>query len=500
VKRTSVKLFVLMLFGFLFLFFSDNVSQEQESNSNAVPAIPKTWDEEALASMTLPSSITGGRILYVSSSYYYSIPILPIYKSYPVYVPGKEPVGYFDWLKMQKPKIVFDATRLKSQAEWIAAGEVIFDTPFDFGPTDEVRDANWYQKIKPPVTKEGTITSYRYTIRGQGKVEVGLTLCGSCHSRVMPDGSVIKGAQGNFPIEADYAYRLRKAGKLDGLRKLDSGLVFPDMTKDEMNKGFYTKSIEKVAAAHEAMIPGVVARPGFSVFDMPKIADLIGVKDRRYLDLTARLLHRNIADLMRYATFLAGQNYFFSTSLTLPQGSVPEPSSTYRPSDEQLYALALYIYHLKPPANPNRFDALAARGKRVFEQEGCAMCHTPPLYTNNKITPSGKFQIPEDHRVKYDILDVRVATDERSATVSIRGRGYYKVPSLTGVWYRGPLEHNGSVATLEDWFDPRRTTDDYVPTGFKGYEVKARAVKGHPFGLDLSGEDRKALIVFLKTL
>jgi hypothetical protein len=62
------------------------------------------------------------------------------------------------------------------------------------------------------------------------------------------------------------------------------------------------------------------------------------------------------------------------------------------------------------------------------------------------------------------------------------------------------LEHNGSVATLEDWFDPRRTRDDYVPTGFKGYEVKARAVKGHTFGLDLSAEDRKALIVFLKTL
>jgi hypothetical protein len=71
---------------------------------------------------------------------------------------------------------------------------------------------------------------------------------------------------------------------------------------------------------------------------------------------------------------------------------------------------------------------------------------------------------------------------------------------LKGVWYRGPFVHNGSVATLEDWFDPRRLRDDYVPTGFRGYGVTARAVKGHPFGLDLSGEDRKALIAFLKTL
>ena len=81
-----------------------------------------------------------------------------------------------------------------------------------------------------------------------------------------------------------------------------------------------------------------------------------------------------------------------------------------------------------------------------------------------------------------------------------RGTGYYKVPSLRGVWYRGPFEHNGSVATLEDWFDPRRLRDDYVPTGFKGYGLKTRAVKGHEFGLKLSAEDKAGLIAFLKTL
>ena len=74
------------------------------------------------------------------------------------------------------------------------------------------------------------------------------------------------------------------------------------------------------------------------------------------------------------------------------------------------------------------------------------------------------------------------------------------MPSLKGVWYRGPFEHNGSIATLEDWFDARRLSDDYVPTGFKGFGVKVRAIKGHPFGLSLSKEDREALIAFLKTL
>ncbi len=44
------------------------------------------------------------------------------------------------------------------------------------------------------------------------------------------------------------------------------------------------------------------------------------------------------------------------------------------------------------------------------------------------------------------------------------------------------FEHNGSVATLEDWFDPNRLRDDYVPTGFKGHGVQPRTVTGHEFG------------------
>ena len=68
------------------------------------------------------------------------------------------------------------------------------------------------------------------------------------------------------------------------------------------------------------------------------------------------------------------------------------------------------------------------------------------------------------------------------------------------MWYRGPFEHNGSVATLEDWFDPQRLGPGYQPTGWKGpHGTKARAVPGHRFGLNLSPDDRRALIAFLKT-
>jgi hypothetical protein len=60
--------------------------------------------------------------------------------------------------------------------------------------------------------------------------------------------------------------------------------------------------------------------------------------------------------------------------------------------------------------------------------------------------------------------------------------------------------HDGACATLDDWFDPKRLRDDYVPTGFKGYRVEKRAVNGHEYGLSLSAEDKAALLAFLRTL
>jgi hypothetical protein len=72
--------------------------------------------------------------------------------------------------------------------------------------------------------------------------------------------------------------------------------------------------------------------------------------------------------------------------------------------------------------------------------------------------------------------------------------------ALKGVWYRGPFEHNGSVATLEDWFDPARLSPEFTPTGFRGGNVEHRAVPGHEFGLRLTADDKQALIAFLKTL
>ena len=206
---------------------------------------------------------------------------------------------------------------------------------------------------------------------------------------------------------------------------------------------------------------------------------------------------------MRYAALNNEMDFLSKFGDFIPNGqnyrTLPDPSTQLRYSDEQLYALSLYLYSLKPPRNPNGPSALTRRGEKIFNGS-CAGCHTPPFYTNNKLIPARGFSVPEDHKEKYDVMMVEIGTDPGLTLGTRRGTGYYKVPSLQGVWYRGPFEHNGSVATLEDWFDPKRLSPKYVPTGFKGYGMQTRAVRGHEFGLNLSTDDKRALIAFLRTL
>ncbi len=478
------------------------------------PEIPKTWEDAAIDAIELPLAVPAYSPVHVRADFYYAIPVRPIFKSYPIYAPGKEPPGYLEWLLRQEPELAFNASRLCTEQDWIRAGEIVFDAPILYdtrgafgGPISRaaVADPAWYRKTGVQTASDGVMPYARYVIRKKGVVEVGNFSCATCHTRVLPGGAVLKGAQGNFPLDAVAAYGERIAANdpeaAEGLRR---GWRFlyatPWLSPDPVEQ----LSFGQIVAARESIPAGVLARQRSSPLSPAQIPDLIGVKDRRYLDHSGLVRHRGIADLMRYAALNQGADDVASYGGFIPAVALnrrmPPAKAFRRYSDEQLYALALYVYSLRPPPNPNRFDRLAGRGRRVFHREGCGACHTPPLYTNNMLTPVEGFQVPADHLRKYDILPMVIGTDSNLTLRTRRGTGYYKVPSLKGVWYRGPFEHMGSVATLEDWFDPRRLRDDYVPTGFAGYGVRTRAVKGHEFGVNLSPAEKTALIAFLRTL
>jgi hypothetical protein len=508
-RSQTIKCFLVIIFVWAGMAGSIGGSQAKKLSRVASPAVPKAWDDQALASLEMPLAVARASPVQVTPDYYYRIPEQRIYKSYPIYAPGKEPGGYIEWLKQQRPEIAFDPAKLKTEEDWIEAGEMVFDAPtaFDFVfAISDMRDPAFYQKTRMPIAKDGTMPFFRYVIREKGKIEVGMISCGMCHTRVMPDGSVIKGAPGNFPADRLNSLSFRQGMSVEEVRAVErSGYGAPWIEPDPLAR-LERMSVEEIASAHDAIPPGVMARVGTSVFHPVKVPDLIGIKERRYLDHTGLVRHRSIGDLMRYAALNQGMNGLSRYGDFIPDAkdfrTLPAPPELpqRRYSDEQLYALALYLYSLKPPKNPNRFGALAARGKKVFEGEGCATCHTPPLYTNNKLTPVDGFNVRDEHTSKYEIMPISVGTDPDLALRTRRGTGYYKVPSLLGVWYRGPFEHSGSVATLEDWFDPRRLGEDYEPTGFRGFGIKTRAVKGHRFGLTISTGDRRALVAFLKTL
>ena len=498
-KCQVFKFSLLGLCALLLVASCHKQEQSQKSDSN----FPKMWDDEALTSLDLPLADASIKVQHAPAADYYRIPQRRIWKSYPVYAPDYEPPGYLADLEQREPEVAFDASQFKSDEDWIKAGELVFDAPIthdNLSLLTDVRDPAWYEKNRVPITKDGIMPFYRYVIRRKGEVEVGVFSCGMCHTRVMPDGTMIKGAQGNFPFDRVFAYGFRTRLDLKLLRLVTRQLFAVPWLKSDPHARMQEMSTEEFATLYEAVPPGVISRFGSSILYPPQVPDLIGVKDRRYLDHTGMVRQRSIEDLMRYLALVQGADVLDRFGPHTPIGDLPDVKTLVRYSDDQLRAVALYLYSLTPPPNPNKFDDAAERGEQVFQREGCKLCHPRPLYTNNALSPVEGFKVPEEARHNPDVLSTSVGTDPNLTLRTRRGTGYYKVPTLRGLWYRGPFEHNGSVATLEDWFDPQRLSDRYRPTGFRGAGVERRAIKGHRYGLKLSAKERRDLIAFLKTI
>ena len=123
-RVSKIKYFVLILF---LAGGAAALTQAQNADSTFLPAVPKTWDDEAMANLEVPLADPAHSPKHVSADYYYRIPVRPIYKSYPVFAPGKEPSGYQEWLRQQRPEEVMNLSKLKTEADWLKAGEMVFD-------------------------------------------------------------------------------------------------------------------------------------------------------------------------------------------------------------------------------------------------------------------------------------------------------------------------------------------------------------------------------------
>jgi hypothetical protein len=473
--------------------------------------VPKAWNDRDLSDWATQLPGLGLRPGFYSETEFDKIPVAKLYRTYPAYHPDYEPPGYWEWLQKQTPKPLLESGSLHTERDWKDAGRVVFHDLYhlalvagataDLTPLVRSRAALERAGIKP--LPDGTLPM-SWLVAPEG-VRPVTKACSSCHTRYLADGTIIDGAPGDhpaFPIP-----RLRGGfGRFD-TEKLRADLYqqygVPWLKDDVHNeiKSMTRANIEELMSV-DFRDDGIMPRGGSGFFPT-KILDLNGVRDRKYLDHTATHLNRGVADIMRYALNVEGFNAGIFGPYRLGPTN-PQTGESLRPSfrfpDDVIFALATYIYSLEPPPSPYRTDPLAPEGKKIFEREGCAACHTPPLYTNNKLTLATGFTPPVDHPYKNDIMPISVGTDPGRAMQTRVGTGFYKVPSLKGVWYRNLFGHAGDVASLEDWFDPARLRDDYVPSGWKGLKQTHRAVPGHEFGLKLPPAEKRSLIVFLKTL
>ncbi len=93
----------------------------------------------------------------------------------------------------------------------------------------------------------------------------------------------------------------------------------------------------------------------------------------------------------------------------------------------------------------------------------------------------------------------------------------YWAADLSGVWARSPFLHNGSVRTMQELLTPSASRPQSFHRGSHAYDTqkmgytdagnflfkatgKGNANTGHDYGTNLSDEEKRLLIEYLKTL
>ena len=476
---------------------------------------PRIWDDAALADWATPVATLNVRPKHFSSAEYYSVTGENL-RTYPLYPPDREPPGYWEELQKKKPEPLVDVSTIRSTADWIAAGERAFREVDNFW--SRTSDPALIAQARDPRTftgvfqlPDGTAFGPRWVVTAEG-VKLSSPACSACHFTVRPDGSVsFAGPRGPRPVASGplipRGLGVIAAGAPLAMQRFYAGDALPtaawrmwtvpwapDDRIESLRKG-EVGGLQGLAAGDQ----GVFNRPHGSAYYATKVPDLQVLRYSRYLDATGTHKLRGPEDAARYAAFITGADPMdFGPHRILTD---EQRRLRFRYADEVLYAIGVYLMSLEPPRNPSAAAAeLLARGEQVFRREGCVNCHVPPNYTSGKLTLAQGWEPPANHPNGADIASVSVGTDPGLALKTRKGTGFYKIPSLRGVWYRPRLLHDASVTSLEEMFDPARTSPEYEPNGWNPPGVTKRAVPGHAFGLSLNAEDRSALLAFLRSL
>jgi mono/diheme cytochrome c family protein len=202
-----------------------------------------------------------------------------------------------------------------------------------------------------------------------------------------------------------------------------------------------------------------------------------------------------------------------------------------------------YLLSLEAPKYPFPVDRpLASQGHKIFAK-ACAQCHgtygADGSYPNKIVD----MDVIGTDRTRFEGFSAKLgehynkswfAREKGDAGYKSTAPTGYQAPPLDGVWATAPYFHNGSVPTLAGVLNSRSRpavftrsfktgTEDYdqVSVGWKVRVLErdadaglspherrkiydttkpGRGNQGHTFGDDLSDEQRRAVIEYLKTL
>ncbi|MEQ9617025.1 MAG: c-type cytochrome [Phycisphaerales bacterium] len=203
--------------------------------------------------------------------------------------------------------------------------------------------------------------------------------------------------------------------------------------------------------------------------------------------------------------------------------------------NERMPDLVAYLGSIEPPAYPHEIDLeLARRGEAVFTDH-CAKCHgTYDTFGAEETYPNKLVHVETvgtDSEYARSLVESPFAAWYNASVFAELGNGSsaeptmaYVAPPLDGIWATAPYFHNGSVPKLEQVIDSttrptlwRRTFDasDYdtinpgwnytepdkaIDTNTYNTTIPGYGNEGHTFGDELSDDERRALIEYLKTL
>jgi hypothetical protein len=290
------------------------VAAQTVAQSPSAHRAPRLWTDASLATWALPIAGVNATPNFYTEAEYYAAPVDEL-RTYPVYIKSKEPTGYRERLLQRGPQPLIELGRARTDAEWATLGKELFsglDLPEN--RTDAPAVLAWVNNPANAadehalVTRDGVIAGLRWVVDRDKRLKITLGECGACHTRVLPDGTEVIGAQGNLNFRLSVfgaviakAEEARKAaGHFLPLNEdLYSQYAVPWL-RDDVNARVKTMTPEQLGALG-TFAPSTFPRFNGSPWYTNHMPDLIGVKDRTYLDSTATHRNREPEDIARYA-------------------------------------------------------------------------------------------------------------------------------------------------------------------------------------------------------